>query len=49
MWDIQPFKDAYRLPSFKGSKFIHKHMPEIEVLNVLGGKPFELNMTIPKN
>ena len=49
VWDIQPFKDVYRLPSFKGAKLIHKHMPEIEVLNVLGGKPFELNMTIPKN
>ena len=46
-WDVQPFKDEFRLPSFKGAKFIHKYLPDLEVFNALGGKPFTLNMQIP--
>lgn len=46
-WDLQPFKDEFRLPSFKGAKFMHKYLPDFEVLNALGGKPFTLEMTIP--
>lgn len=46
-WDLQPFKDNFRLPSFKGAKFMHKYLPDFEVLNALGGKPFTLEMTIP--
>lgn len=46
-WDLQPFKDEFRLPSFKGAKFMHKYLPDFEVLNALGGNPFTLEMTIP--
>lgn len=47
VWDVQPFKDEFRLPSFRGSKFIHKYLPDLEVFRALGGKPFTLKMSIP--
>lgn len=47
-FDVQPFKDNYRLPSFKGAKTMHKYLPDLEIFNAFGGKPFELKMTIPK-
>lgn len=46
-WDVQPFKDSFRLPSFKGAQFMHKYLPDLEVFNALGGKPFTLKMSIP--
>lgn len=47
VWDLQPFKDEFRLPSFSGAKLIHKYTPDLEVLNTLGGKPFTFQMSIP--
>lgn len=47
VWDIQPFKDDWRLPNIPGSKWMHKHLPEFEVISALGGNPFLLDMTLP--
>ena len=46
-WDLQPFKEQKR--NFLGyfGKFIPEKMKDIEVSDIMGGKPFTLNMYIP--
>jgi len=45
-WDVQPYKDAYRLPPGKFAKFMHKFFPNAEVVKIAGGKPFTLKHQI---
>ena len=48
VFDVQPFKDAYRTANiFNTGNFMHKYLPDLEVFNALGGKPFELKMELP--
>lgn len=49
VFDVQPFKDAYRTANiFNSGNFMHKYLPDFEAFNALGGKPFELKMVLPK-
>jgi len=45
VWDLQPFKeDIY--PFGKFGKFMHKYLPNFEIVKTAGGKPFVLNHEI---
>lgn len=53
-WDLQPFKDAYRLPSSgnlmpKISQFMNKYDPNFEFLDLVNGNPFLLKQDFKTN
>lgn len=53
-WDLQPFKDTYRLPSSgnlmpKISQFMNKYDPNFEFLDLVNGNPFLLKQDFKTN
>lgn len=48
LWDVQPFKDEWRLPFGAFGKIMHKVNPNFEVISFLGGKPFMLKQNLSK-
>lgn len=42
VWDVQPFKDADRLPFGWFGKFMHKTYPNFELVKFVRGNPFTL-------
>lgn len=54
VWDLQPFKDASRLPNSgtfmsKISQFMHKYDPDFEFLDLVNGNPFLLKQDFKTN
>ena len=53
-WDLQPFKDAYRIPDSgnlmpKISQFMNKYDPNFEFLDLVNGNPFLLKQDFKTN
>lgn len=46
-WDLQPFKEQKRNFLGKFGKLLPKSIKELEVSDIMGGKPFTLDMYIP--